>query len=90
MMTTRYLRFATALLFAAVPACAANVQTELPEPDNANKLAVDVSKDGGASDAGAADSARSDSASQQESDAAAGLQFTSGPIVPPELPLGFV
>jgi hypothetical protein len=78
MTAPHYLRFARALaLVAVLPACTGNDPTPRESPDPA----VDEHSDAGdaVADAGAA----------HEDDADADMPFSSGPIVPPELPAGF-
>jgi hypothetical protein len=88
MKSVHYIRFAQALIIAAVPACTAAVESKNPEPETSTAVAASSAKPEGTaaaqSDAGSADAAHHNDASVDGA-----LPFSSGPIVPPEMPLGF-
>lgn len=78
MKQAHYLRFARALALAAiVPGCTSAAPSPTPEP----QLALEADAQPRPGDAQMHDDAASD--------VDAGLPFSSGPIVPPELPASF-
>ena len=92
MNTPRYLRFVKALvLTAAVPACTSATSSEPPPAKTSDSSetapATEPAVDPGAP-AKVAD-AKADAGSTPDADVDSGLPFSSGPIVPPELPVGF-
>ena len=86
MKTAHYIRFVQALIIAAIPACTAAVETKNPEPEPAT-AAVNSARPEGSSAAQA--DAGADAAAHADASVDGALPFSSGPIVPPELPVGF-
>jgi hypothetical protein len=115
MKTPHYLRFAQALLVAALPACSGPTDSKTVDPTTEGPAATQKSSvkapaateeapvadpvaapkpteapKPGAPTASAQADAGAHDASHNDASVDAELPFTSGPIVPPELPLGFV
>lgn len=92
MNTPRYLRFVKALvLTAAVPACSSDPTTEPPPAKTADSSETAPATEPPATPGAGSKiaEAKADAGSTADADVDSGLPFSSGPIVPPELPVGF-